>query len=289
MKILLLLLPVLGACVGPPPLLLQPGLRGDVRATLGAIAPEARLSLWVADVDGREILAIEADRRLPAASIVKVLILVEAHARALRGDFHWDARHVLEETEQVAGSGSLQRSRPGTEWSHRQLARKMMVESDNTASNILLRRLGMARVNERAASLGMRVTRIERRFMDLEARDRGRDNWATAREMGRLMLSIYRGEILTPDTCGEMAGLMEQAHHGGISAGVPEGIRVGHKGGWLPGLRHDVGWVRAHERPYVVAILLEGAIERREGDRGQRAIEAISGLIYRSLQPVITN
>ena len=80
MKILLSLFLLLGACAGPAPLL-HSGLQGDVRAALGAVAPEARLSLWVADVDGREVLVVEADRRVVAASVVKVLILVEAHAQ----------------------------------------------------------------------------------------------------------------------------------------------------------------------------------------------------------------
>jgi beta-lactamase class A len=152
---------------------------------------------------------------------------------------------------------------------------------------MLLRRLGMRNVNARAEKLGMQATRFERLFMDEEARRQRKENWTTAREMGRLMLSIFRREILKPEACDEMIEILERTSRGRIAAGVPKSVPVGHKGGALPGLRHDVGWVRVPGHPYVLSVFLENVMEKKDPqeDRGLDAIGAIGTLVYTTLGP----
>lgn len=258
-----------------------------VRRAIAAHAPEARPSVWLAGARGPELLAIDADRPVPGASTLKVLILVEAHAQAWEGRFRFSDSVVLLEEDKVGGTGSLQRERAGAAWTYGQLVHKMIAESDNTASNLLLRRLGMDRVNARARALGLSVTRVERFFMDFEARREGRENWTTAREMGRLLGMILRREILTPEACGAMIRTLEATSRGRIAAGVPREVPVGHKSGSLPGGRHDVGWVRLPGRPYVLCIFLENVLERPDGDRdgGVEAIEAAAQAVYEELGP----
>jgi beta-lactamase class A len=252
-------------------------------------APEAQMSLWLAHADGRELLAIHADQPMEGASTLKVLILVEAHAQVIEGTFHFADSTTLQEEDRVEGSGSLKDERPGSQWTWRQLARKMILESDNTASNLLLGRLGMRRVNERAERLGLSVTRFERPYEDREARRLGLKNRTTAREMGRLLGMIYRKEILTPEACQEMIDVLERTSRGRIAAGVPRDIPVGHKSGRMPGLRHDVGWVRLPGRPYVLSIFLDNVLEKPyaedEPDRGIRAIEAVARVVFETLGP----
>ncbi len=277
---------LLGGCAASD-LERMPRLERGVRRALVSCAPEATLCLWLGRIDGRELLAIDADRRVAAASTVKVLILLEAHAQALEGTFRWGEEVALEDADRAGGSGSLQRERTGSTWSYAQLSRRMIAESDNAASNLLLRRLGMDRVNARAERLGLRVTRFERAFMDLEARRAGRENWTTAREMGQLVRAIFRKEALAPEACEEMIGTLERTSRGRIAAGVPRDVPVGHKGGSLPGYRHDVGWVRLPGQPYVLSVFLDGVIERPGAaeDRGIAAIEAISAAVYGILGP----
>ncbi len=281
-----LLLPLLG-CAGPSEFERMSRLERDCRLAFASHAPEAKPSLWLSRGDGREILALDADRRVAAASTVKVLLLVEGHAQALEGRFRWTDEAVLRDEDRVGGSGSLQRERAGSTWTYLQLARRMIAESDNTASNLILDRLGMESVNARAERLGMSVTRFHRLFMDEAARREGRENWTTAREMGRLMLAIFRREVLTPEACDEIAAALEHTSRGRIAAGVPRDVPVGHKGGSLPGLRHDVGWVRLSGQPYVLSIFLDGVIERPAGggDRGLAAIEAVSRTVHAALGP----
>lgn len=262
-------------------------LERNVRFAVNRESPGAELSLWLAQADGRELLAINADRPVAGASTLKILILVEAHAQAIDGVFKWTDEHSLLSSEIVGGTGSFQNERPGSSWTYLQYARRMIAESDNTASNILLRRLGMDAVNARAGKLGLAVTRFEREFMDFDARRDGRENWTTAREMGQLVRAIFRREILTPAACDEMIAALERTSRGRIAAGVPKAIAVGHKSGSLTGLRHDVGWVRVPGNPYVLSVFLDNVLERPAGeeDRGIAAIESVGRLVYEAAGP----
>jgi beta-lactamase class A len=262
-------------------------LERDVRLAINRESPGVQLSLWLVQADGREILALDADRPVAGASTLKILLLVEAHAQAIDGTFRWTDEHTMLAGDVVGGTGSFQNERIGSSWTYLQYARRMIAESDNTASNILLRRLGLQNVNGRAEKLGLAVTRFEREFMDFEARRDGKDNWTTAREMGQLVRAIFRREILTREACDDMIALLEHTSRGRIAAGVPKEIAVGHKSGSLTGLRHDVGWVRVPGHPYILSVFLDNVLERPSGeeDRGIAAIEAAARIVFDTVGP----
>jgi beta-lactamase class A len=278
---------LLGACAQPSAFEKMSLLERDLRLAANRESPGLKISLWLAEADGRELLSLDADRPLPGASTLKILILVEAHAQAIRGSFRWADEHTLVESDLVGGTGSFQHEKIGSSWTFLQYARRMIAESDNTASNILLRRLGMAAVNERAEKLGLQRTRFEREFMDFDARREGKENWTTAREMGQLMRAIFRREILTPEACDEMIASLERTSRGRIAAGVPREVAVGHKSGSVAGHRHDVGWVRVVGRPYILSVFLDNVLEApsEDGDRGIAAIEAIARRVYDAVGP----
>jgi beta-lactamase class A len=280
-------LAALTGCAEPSAFEKMSRLEREVRFAVVRESPGAELSLWLAQADGRELLAIDADRPVAGASTLKILLLVEAHAQALDGAFRWTDEHTLLASDVVGGTGSFQNERGGSSWTYLQYAKRMIAESDNTASNIFLRRLGMGNVNERAAKLGLQVTRFEREFMDFDARRAGKENWTTAREMGQLLRAIFRREILTPAACDEMIQLLEHTSRGRIAAGVPKEIPVGHKSGSLTGLRHDVGWVRVPGHPYILSVFLDNVLERPYGeeDRGIDALEAIGRIVYDAVGP----
>ena len=265
----------------------MPRLERELRLAAGRESPGVRLSLWLSQADGHELLAIDADRPLPGASVLKVLLLVEAHAQAIDGRFRWADNYTLLSTDLVGGTGSFQREPVGSSWTYLQFARRMISESDNVAANILLRRLGMASVNERAHRVGLVVTRFEREFMDFEAQRNGMENWTTAREMGSLLRAIFRRELLTREACDSMIALLEKTSRGRIAAGVPKEIVVGHKSGTLPGCRHDAGWVRVAGHPYILSVFLDNVLERPAGeeDRGIAALDAIGRIVYDTIGP----
>jgi beta-lactamase class A len=286
MRIVAVLVVALAGCV-PSTLEKMPRLERDVRLAAGRESPGVHVSLWLSQADGHELLALDADRPVPAASVLKVLILVEAHAQAIDGRFRWTDSYTLLSSDRVGGTGSFQLEPVGSSWTYLQFARRMISESDNVAANVLLRRLGMSSVNERAHRLGLAVTRMEREFMDFDAQRHGLENWTTAREMGTLLRAIFRREILTKDACDAMIALLEHTSRGRIASGVPKDVVVGHKSGTLPGCRHDAGWVRVPGHPYVLSVFLDNVLERPAGedDRGVAALDAIGRIVYQTVGP----
>ena len=139
----------------------------------------------------------------------------------------------------------------------------MIVRSDNTAGNVLADRLGFARVNTVAASLGLSQTRLRRHFMDFAARSRGVDNTTSARDMGELLVGFERGargmtqRVAGTAGCRAMVSFMlRQEDKDTIPSGISRHVPIANKTGVLPGVRNDVAIVDPYGRDaYVVALM----------------------------------
>lgn len=120
----------------------------------------------------------------PQASSIKIAVLLEVFKRAEEGTLKLDERIDLTPDKKVAGSGVLYNlGFPSLSLSIKDICVLMIVLSDNTATNLLIDRVGMESVNKRMDALGLPATRLRRRMMDLKAAAEGRENVSTPREM----------------------------------------------------------------------------------------------------------
>jgi beta-lactamase class A len=108
---------------------------------------------------GRQI-AVRADEPMNTVSVIKLPIMVLAYREAEAGRFSLDERHVIRVDERRRGSGLLQDFVVGLNPTYRDLVAQMIVTSDNTATDILIARLGLERVNQLLESLGYKETRL---------------------------------------------------------------------------------------------------------------------------------
>src|ERR1041384_5687631 len=184
--------------------LLSPPLAGQAPAGSARAAESAKIAvLWlkleraVADVDARldgvlavcikdltdgRVLLLHADEVMPTASTIKIAILAELFRQQSGGSGGAGLAdpYVVDSADAVPGSDILAGLTPGvTRLTNRDLATLMMAVSDNGATNVLIRRVGMERVNALLDSLGLRETRLRRRMLDLEAAPRPRGGNAT--------------------------------------------------------------------------------------------------------------
>jgi beta-lactamase class A len=254
----------LGGCAAPSEFERMGGLERRIRLEAGRLSPGVRVSLWLGRPDGRERLALDADREVPAAGLVAVLVLVEGFAREREGSFRW--------------SGEVTEPETGRTSTYRDLGRRMISEGDLRAMGQLLSRLGRDAVNARARALGMERTTI---------REDPAANTTTAREMGVLLGAILRGAVVSREASAEMAAMLERTSRGRIASGLPRDLPVGHKAGVLPGCRHDAGWVRRPERPYVLCIFLDNVLESADPkvERGWTALEAAARRVHEEMGP----
>ncbi|MHB8702620.1 MAG: serine hydrolase [Candidatus Tyrphobacter sp.] len=246
---------------------------GSGVAAIAALAAGPRLERWpfpgtVAIFaqrlhDARPFAQHDANRRLPSASVIKLVILVGVVREIDAGRLRWSDALRLSEREIVGASQSFGSARPGSRASVRHLVDAMVTQSDNTAANVLADRLSFAGVNAVAAWLDLEQTRLRRHFMDFAARARGIDNTTSAGDMGRVLLGIERGaramptHVASAKSCRAIVDVMlRQEDRDTIPAGVRRRVPIANKTGVLSDVRNDVAIVDPYGRaPYVVALL----------------------------------
>jgi beta-lactamase class A len=160
----------------------------------------------------------------------------------------------------------------------RDLAVLMIVLSDNTATNILIERVGMENVNSMLRTHGFEATRLQRIMMDAEAGRASRENVSTPREMARLLEQLHRGKLLDAVHTAQVVEILSYPKNSPLRAGIPGEIMVASKPGGIPGVRCDSGIVLLEGRPYVISVMTTFAAD---ADDAGRAITEISRRVFR--------
>src|SRR5208283_2017768 len=248
--------------VAPPPAS-GPGaaeLRGKLGRELNQMVAQfdGVMAVEFKDLEGGDLVAIHADMVLPQASAIKIAVLVELLRQAQAGKLRLEERVEIRKAQFAGGSGVLQDFGDGTSAvSLRDLAALMMAVSDNSATNLLIDRVGQARVNETLQSLGLERTRLLRRMIQPEEERRGVENVSTAREMASLLEQLYRGKLLDErDTALALELLKnEKYERTPIGRGLPAGVALASKTGSLPGVRCESGIVLLEGHPYVLSVM----------------------------------
>ena len=255
--------------------------RGDRSGALGAIVRavaaglDGRLGLVVRMVgEGEPVVALNADASFPSASIIKLPILWSFFRAVDAGELDPSERAPLAPGAIVEGSGVLRHLDPDLQLTLLYLATLLIVVSDNSATNALIDRLGIERVNDELAALGLTGTALKRRMFDFEARARGHDNVTTPGDMARLLDLFVRGDGLSVESTARARRiLLGQQLHSALPARLPFGAPWAHKTGGLPGVVHDAGWLEGDDgRKVVVAAFTDGL---RNDDDGTRALARI--------------
>ncbi len=268
------------------------GLAARITAQLDALP--ARTSLYARHVpSGREI-AIRADEPMNALSVIKIPVMVLAYRDAEAGTLDLDEHYRIRPEDLRRGSGLLQTFAPGLEPTWRDLVTQMIITSDNTATDIMIARLGQERVNEMLSELGYEQTRLrattgdlfrrvwvmadpanaalshrevfQRGFpSDAEASERtfrfegDPEEWLgriSAREIAGLLEQIHNAEVASRASSDEMIAILERQFY---NSRLPRYIRfrasVAHKtGDWPPYAGNDVGILYYEGGPTVIAV-----------------------------------
>ncbi|MCP2015514.1 beta-lactamase class A [Deinococcus sp. HSC-46F16] len=233
------------------------------------------VGLLVTDLAGAELFALDPDRSFPAASTIKVPLLVQALGEAQAGRLDLSVRVTMTAQDRVPGSGVLHELGAGLALTWQDVLTLMTVVSDNTATNLVIDRLGEGAVNAWLAEHGLTHTHLVGRLQlppdrQTEAQRRGKRNRTSARDQVALLGRLARGELLdAPHTELALSILARQQFRDLLGRHVPRDTdgeplyRVASKSGELRGVHHDVGLLFT-PRPLVVALLSEGGADPRE-------------------------
>ncbi len=225
-----------------------------LRKIAGIIKNAAPCHVYFSDLTQKGGL-YRGNETMPSASMIKVFILALAYQDIADGTLSRNETFTLTRDNVVGGSGTLQNRAYGTRVPLKELLEKMIIDSDNTATNILIDRLGMENINAYMQAHGYRSSVLRRKMMDLAALQAGRDNLTSVKDVGLLFKRLYNGTCVSPELDAEMLGIYDQqTDNDKIPARLPEGTVVAHKTGEVSDVRHDGGIVYTANGDYVLVI-----------------------------------
>lgn len=214
------------------------------------------MGVAVIDLKAGHGFSYHGDLVTAQASLIKIPILVTAFQQAESGGLKLDRKIALTEKDKAGGSGTLDArlGKEPLELTVRELLTLMVRDSDNTATNAVIRLVQRERVNALMLTLGLKSTRLRRIMMDGEAARRDEENTSTPLEMARLVELIYRGKVVSRKACDEMIGMLKlvQADFRGA---LPPGVESASKPGSVPGVRTEAGIIFLEGRPYVLSVM----------------------------------
>jgi len=228
--------------------------------------------------DGHKYL-LHANDVYPQASSIKICVLVELYRQAQQGKLKLTDMYTVNAADLVQDSDIMGGLTPGlTQITLRDLATMMVAVSDNSATNVLIDRVGMDNVNTFLNSRGLRDTRLRRKMMDLKAAGEGRENISTPSEMARLLQALYQGKILNKELTDDFFKVLATHKDSWIPRNLPDDLKIADKPGALEGVRNDSGVIFVDKRPYILCVMT--TYLRRERD-GEKAISNISLAAWR--------
>jgi beta-lactamase class A len=250
-----------------------------------ASSVEGLAGYTVVDLTSGERIERLASHAFPTASSIKVAILYELFKQADERRLSLDAAVPWDPSKAVGGSGVLfELSSPLL--TLRDYAILMIVLSDNTATNVLIDRVGMEAVNSRMKALGAPGILLRRKMMDLEAAVAGRENAATPGALATLLVAVQKGEGLTAASRDALLAILKKGKSSPMLRGIPAGVAVAGKPGDLDAVRADIGVVYVPDRPYVFVAMTSWL--RNDAD-GERAIEELSRACYEHFSRLATS
>lgn len=245
-----------------------------------AEAQGARLGVAVISPSGARF-GHRADERFVAASTIKIAIMIALFRLVAEGRAKLDDTHILAPEDKAGGSGVIANLHPGLAFTLADLAFLMISISDNSATNILIDRVGIPAVNAEMRALGMPNSLLGRKMRGRLAEAGEQENWAIPAEFADMVAALLAGRVINAEASAAMVRLLEtQANDRRIARHLPRAPRPrwGSKTGSNAGIVNDVGFVETPEG-FAVISLFAAHVEPLQGEEilGALARAALQG------------
>ncbi len=219
----------------------------------------------VYDITAGTGIGVNQNTVFRAASVNKLELAVSLYRRALAHQIKLDATTIISEDDiQYYGTGTIQLEGPGQTYSFRELAKLMLQESDNTASYVIGRRLGLSSVQAEIATWGLKQTSMT-------------ENLTTPADVALLLARLQRRELLPEAQSAEILDLLQHtAWTDRLQTGAPDNLPVAHKIGTDVNVYNDAAVFLDPSRPYIVVVLSGGT----EEDAALASMTGISKMAY---------
>lgn len=205
--------------------------------------------VYVYNLTSRYQYGVNQDKVFPAASLIKLPLILTLYQEAEAGKIDLETEYVLKAEDKKTGAGIIQYKPVGTKYTYRELTQLMGRYSDNTAFNVLRQVLGDKKIQATIDELGMIKTSLE-------------ENKTSPADIGLFFRKFYAQSLLTRNHRDEIIDyLTKTAYEDRIPAGVPEEIKVAHKIGNETNSFSDAGIVFG-DKPFILVIFSKDVLEK---------------------------
>jgi beta-lactamase class A len=243
--------------------------------------------MFFLDLDTGNYLDLHGEKAFPAASTIKFPVLVALFQEVDAGRVKLNESLVMRRDLMTGGSGVIQYKRPGTRFSLLETATKMITISDNTATNMIIDRLGgKAKLNQRFRNWGLQNTVIRNLLGDFKG-----TNTTSPKDLVRLSALIVNqnNQLLSNSSRSQVLSLMRRVENRSLlPSGLGKGAVIAHKTGTLGVILGDAGIIEMPSgKRYLAGIM----VRRPFNDlRAKAFIGQVSRLVYNYLgQPNIAS
>ena len=240
------------------------GYQGQLAAYLAGTP--GKFGVIGVDLTSGATFGVNQDETFRAASVNKLELAVSLYRRAVAHQIDLNASTTIAEDDiQNYGTGTIQLQGAGQRYTYRELAQLMIKESDNTASYVIGKRLGLENVQTELPAWGLTQTSMS-------------DNYTTPRDVATLLSKLETGALLPASETAELMDLLQHtAWDDRLQSGVPPSMPVAHKIGTDVAVFNDAALILDQAHPYAVVALSSG------GDEGTAlpAMAQISQIFYR--------
>ena len=228
------------------------GLENQIKNILPTY-PSIHPSVFVWDYDTGNYADINGSELFSAASIIKIPVLLQLFKSIENKQVSLYDEMILTDYYRASGSGNLQFKAENSRYSLDTLARIMITDSDNSATNMIMSKIGsMTDVNQGIRDWGLKQTHVKTWLPDLEG-----TNHTTARDLARMLYNIENPKFLTSESREKIFDYMGHVKNTRlIQAGLGSGAFFLHKTGDIGKMLGDAGIVYApNGKKYIVVIL----------------------------------
>jgi beta-lactamase class A len=229
----------------------EDSIRAIVRET------DAVVGVAILDLTDQRAFYLNADAIYPTASTIKIAVLAELYRQHERGSgAKLGDLYTVNAKDGVGTEGILQSMSAGvSRITNRDLALLMVSLSDNSATNVLIDRVGMDNVNSWLTQIGLERTRLRRHMLDVKAAQEGRENTSTPRELVTMLRAIYDGRVFGKSTTEEFFKMLSTQKSSYIPRHLPADLMIANKPGNLDAVRNDAGIIFVPGRPFAIAVM----------------------------------
>lgn len=204
------------------------------------------------------------------ASVFKLPVAIAVLDAVEREKLRLDGEVEIREKDRMEVGPIYDEWKPGMRVTIARMVDVMLVDSDNTAADVLVAQLGGPAAVEKAlvakGVTGVKVSLDERGLgaamrMDLDAIERGAQNGTSPDAMAGLLVRLFRGELLSKDSTDRILDSMRRCATSGrrFRAGLPKGAEVFDKTGTMRLSSNDVGILTLRDGSHaVLAVFTRG-------------------------------